>query len=271
MSINETVLEMHFHHELMNEIRTTLGLGKGKFNFYKYSPQKECFIGFDQAFVKTDLSENELFSQLKNSAKNKGYGLPNFFLGLFLQFKVVKELQRRSRVTPRSITTNPHFRASLDTKKNINTGFSQHELLFNLNKNIGAFVYYACPMVFDRTELYSAKPDLTKLRLADISSCPSDYSDNDSHFIYFSDTTSQPVWCSEPVNGKAFSPGEFIESIREVIQTEGVIESQLKLLDEMQSYYTLKEEGTEGNKAKLIEIMHESFVIVRYEEENPNK
>jgi len=269
MSINETVLEMHFHHAIMSEVRTTLGLGKGKFNFYKYSPQKECFIGFDQAFVKTDLNEKDLFNKLKKSSTKNGYGLSNFFVGLFLQFKVVKVLHRRSRVTPSVIKNSPHYRASLDTKKNINTGFSQHELLFNLNKNKGAFVYYACPMVFDRTELYSVKPDLSKLRLADVSSCPSIYSDNDSHFIYFEDQTSNPVWCSEPVEGTALSISEFAGTIREKISTEGYGESQIALLEEMQSSYTLKNNNEDG-KIKLLEIMHESFVIIQYEEENPN-
>jgi len=73
MSINETVLEMHFHNALLNLMRTTLGLGTGRFNFFKYSPQRECFVGFDQAFVKTDLSEEELFTQLRTDAMQNGY------------------------------------------------------------------------------------------------------------------------------------------------------------------------------------------------------
>jgi hypothetical protein len=57
MRINETVLEMHYHAEVINLIKKTLGLGpKGDFNFYKYSPQREKFIGFDQAFVMSQAS-----------------------------------------------------------------------------------------------------------------------------------------------------------------------------------------------------------------------
>lgn len=271
MSISETVLEMHFHQSLIDEFRKSLGLGKGKFNFYKYSPQRECFIGFDQAFVKTDLSEKELFKKLKDSSQNKGYSLSNFFVGLFLQFKVVKEMQKRSRVTPTHITTKPHFRAKLDTKKNINTGFSQHELLYNLNKNNGAFVYYACPMVFERTELYNAKPDLKKLRLADIATCPSDYSDNDSHFIYFSDSTAKPIWCSEPVEGIALTPEEAVIKIQEKITSDGFKETQINLFEKLMSSYELESNNVDSKKVKLLEILHESFVIISYEEDSLNE
>ena len=161
MTINETVLEMHFHHPILELFINLLGLGNGSFNFYKYSPQRECFVGFDQTFVKTDLSAEQLFQDLKNTAINNGYTLTNFFIGLFLQYKVVKEMRKRSRVTPPQIIRNHNYRVSLDTKKNIRTGLSQHELLFNLNKNVGAIVYYACPFVFDRSDLYTKNVDLS--------------------------------------------------------------------------------------------------------------
>ena len=104
MSINETVLEMHFHRPLMELFSSTLGLGTGAFNFYKYSPQRECFVGFDQAFVRSDLSDNIMFERLKDSAINTGYSLSSTFIGLFLQYKVVKQMQRRPRYTPAMIT-----------------------------------------------------------------------------------------------------------------------------------------------------------------------
>lgn len=168
MSINETTLEMHFHNPLITLFRETYGLGAGGFNFYKYSPQRECFVGFDQAFVQTELSDEQLFRELRDSAMTQGYYLNNFFIGYFLQFKVVKEMQRRVRLTPPQIRSRQHYRVSLDTKKNVNTGVSQHELLYSLNRNQGAMVYYACPMVFDKSDLYLETPDLELLRLADL-------------------------------------------------------------------------------------------------------
>jgi len=210
--MNETVLEMHFHNAILESIRSNLGLGTGRFNFYKYSPQKECFVGFDQAYVKTDLSENELFEQLKNDATNNGYNLANFFVGLFLQYKVVRHMKKRTRTTPQTITA-PYLRVSIDSHRNERTGFSQHELLYNLNQNNGAFVYYACPMIFEREELYKQPADLSMLRLADITSCPSAYPDNETHFIFFNDTNSNPVWCSDPIEGVALSPFELSRKV----------------------------------------------------------
>lgn len=261
MSINETVLEMHYHKALLDVFRNTLGLGRGAFNFYKYSTQRECFIGFDQAFVKSDLSEEELFQRFKYSALNNRYRLSSVFVGYFLQYKVVKQMQNRVRHTPVSITNWPHQRVSLDTTKNINTGFSQHELLFNLNQNHGAFVYYACPMIFDREELYNQNPDLDLLRLADISTCPSNYSDNEKHFIYFNDITSAPVWCSEETEGKAVSPKEFVARINELASSDEYLKSQLSLFDVLRK--PIESEGSQG-KLRLLDLVADSFSIVEF-------
>jgi hypothetical protein len=213
--ITETVLEMHYHRPLMELFRSVLGVGNaGAISFYKYSQQRECFVGFDQAYAKTELSEREFFNLLRNAAANSGYKLSDKFVGYFLQFKVVKEMQMRKKYTPASISRRPHYRSSLDTKKNINTGLSQHELLFNLSrKNSGAMVYYACPMLFDRSNLYDVDVDLDELRLVELASCPSSFADNDSHFIYFNDRQATPLWCSEPVEGTALSPEQFADRL----------------------------------------------------------
>jgi hypothetical protein len=253
MSINETVLEMHYHHALIDLFRKTFGLGKGCFNFYKYSTQRECFVGFDQAFIQTDLSEEELFNELKLSASKNNYTLSNFFVGLFLQYKVVKEMKKRSKSTPKQVTSKSHYRVSLDTKKNINTGFSQHELLYQLNKNNGAFVYYACPMIFDRAELYNPKVDLEKLKLAKVSSCTSIYSDNETHFIYYNDINSIPIWCSEPVEGISISPSLMVTEIKEKILTDNFQQSQVALLEFLTNID--------------ISLLEESLIIIRYNKE----
>lgn len=264
MSINETVLEMHYHKSLMELFSTNLGLGAGAFNFYKYSPQRECFVGFDQAFVRSDLTDQEMFEKLKSSALSNGYRLSSTFIGLFLQYKVVKQMQRRPGHTPSMITNRPYYRVSLDTKKNINTGFSQHELLYNLNSNIGAFVYYACPMLFERTELYSSEPDLESLRLADVTSCPDAYSDNDSHFIYFNDTNSTPIWCSDPVEGKAISPKQMIGAISQQIQEVARSEEGRSLWDELFAPIELSK-GEE--KIRPLDLVHETLTILEFTNE----
>lgn len=269
MSINETVLEMHFHNPMFSLFRDTFGLGNGSFNFYKYSPQKECFVGFDQAFVSSELSEDELFNKLKNSARNDGYNLSNFFFGYFLQYKVVKTLQKRMRHTPTQVTSRPHYRVSLDTQKNVKTGFSQHELLYNLNRNNGALVYYACPMLFDRTELYKKEPDLDLLRLADVSDCPSIYDDNEQHYIYFDDTTSDPIWCSEPTEGQAYKPKEVASIIKQKIAESEFMENQLGLLDTLKS---VSENILTKKQEKILNLVSDFMTIVQFSsEEEPNK
>ncbi len=213
MALNETVLEMHYHRPLLELFRNACGVGPKAFNFYKYSPQRECFIGFDQAYVRTQMSEEEFFELLKDSATTSNYQLNQKFVGYFLQFKVVAEMRKMMKHTPPQITNRPHYRVSLDTKRNINTGLSQHELLYNLNRNSGAMVYYACPMIFDRASLYDIDVDLDTLHLADLNSCPSQYSDNDSHFIYFNDKASQPIWCSDPVKGIGIFPKNLLSAV----------------------------------------------------------
>lgn len=109
MAITETVLEMHFHKPIMDLIRETFGLGPtGQMNFYKWSPQRECFVGFDQAYVKTQLGEDEFFDLLKESAASGEYRLDDVLFGYFLQFKVVHLARNRSIYTPPEISNSPH-------------------------------------------------------------------------------------------------------------------------------------------------------------------
>jgi hypothetical protein len=262
MAINETVLEMHFHAPVMELIRKKLGLGKGKFNFYKYSPQNECYVGFDQAYVKTDLSEKALLNKFKTASIRKGYALDSFMLGIFLQYKVVTQLKRRSRYTPSKIKILPHMRVSLDTVKNHNTGFSQHELLFNLNKNQGALVYYACPMLFDRVDLYKNSPDISLLRLADLSSAPSNYTDNENHFIYFENITSSPIWCSEPIEGSAISVETLADSIVETLKNEDYAENQQAIFQDL--IKPLSSHVNASSKVKKIDELSQAYTIIEF-------
>jgi len=70
-------------------------------------------------------------------------------------------------------------------------------------------------MVFDKLDLYVDEPDLRLLRLVDVQSSNSDFSDNKPHHIFFKDKTSQPVWCSDPTDGTAISVEQFIGRVRE--------------------------------------------------------
>src|SRR5689334_11287506 len=104
MAVTETVLEMHFHRPLMDLIRDTFGVGPaGQMNFYKWSPQKECFVGFDQAYVRTQLSDDQFFDMLKTSAASSSYQLNEVLFGYFLQFKVVQVIRKNGIYTPPAV------------------------------------------------------------------------------------------------------------------------------------------------------------------------
>jgi hypothetical protein len=267
--ITETVLEMHYHKPIMDLIRSTLGLGTpGGVNFYKYSPQKEAFIGFDQAYVTTDLSEEDFFAVLRNASMTNNYQLESKYIGFFLQFKVVKEMKARMRYAPSLITNRPHYRVSLDTTRNINTGVSQHELLYNLKNNPGALVFYACPMIFDRSMLYEVNVDLSTLRLADVRSCPSAYTDNDNHFVYFNDPDALPVWCSEPVEGKAIDPESFVRmliSYADSVDPSAAAGSLLKMLTHLDVTGVSRESNLlkEKRTPSILPLVGETLTIVK--------
>ncbi|WP_159016609.1 hypothetical protein [Cognatiluteimonas profundi] len=226
MSINETVLEMHFHHALMDLFRSTFGVGPaGRISFYKYSPQKECFVGFDQAWVMTDVSDDQLFNDLKDAAQGNSYNLGTRYVGYFLQYKVVKRMIRHSKNNPPPVTSAEYGRAAVSNQANANTGKSQHELLFNLCKNLGALTYYACPAIFDKAELYRESVDLNKLTLVDLSSCPSEFKDNQKHYIYFDFPSMKPTWCSEPVLGTSIDAIQMARSLERRLNQDQKIET----------------------------------------------
>lgn len=271
IGINETVLEMHFHRPLMECIREVFDLGSlGQLNFYKYSPQLECFVGFDQAYVRTQLTQQEFFNLLKASAQNGGYKIPggDDFLGYFLQYKVGKEMTKRMATTPDSINARPYLRFELDTAKKDKTGFSQHELLHNLQQNHGAFVYYACPMLFRRDELYEIHPDLDKLRLVELDSSPGLLQDNATHYIFFDDPAASPVWASEPQDGTAVSPEGLAKIILEFFERSDPGQSGPALLELLtnedawelptKADYSKLEEST-----KMPSILTDAMTIVR--------
>jgi hypothetical protein len=258
----------------MDLLRDTLGLGPaGALNFYKYSQQLECFVGFDQAYARSDLTEAEFFNLLKKAAATGSYALSDKFIGYFLQFKVVKAKYTIRRDTPPQIRNRPHYRSSLDTKKNLTTGVSQHELLYKLSKNPGAFVYYACPMVFDRAKLYEVNIDLEDLRLADLTSCPSPYDDNDNHFLYFDDPHADPVWCSEPHVGKALSPRLFAEVLRLRISQLDPAQAARDLLE---SISTINDPSSEKETSSLdlyslrrrLSLVENSLTIIQIKNKN---
>src|SRR5258705_6436253 len=99
----ESLLEMHFHSALIQHYAKKFG---AKFlRLYKPVPQKEAWLGFDQGWTRSNLTEEELFEALKGVIKASATSMPKFFLGEFLQFKVVDTLTRGSHKTPAGYST----------------------------------------------------------------------------------------------------------------------------------------------------------------------
>jgi len=201
LSICEATLEMHFHAAIQSAIRDTIGLGSaGTVNFYKYSTRIEKFIGFDQAYVRSELSPRELKNVIEDMVSNpNGNGIRKVS-GYFLQFKVVERKKIKSGATPPGFNT-PYLRSKLATRRDARGGYSQHQVLRRLAANSGAIVYYACPMIFDREELYIPNVDTDLLRLVELSTGIGEFDDNLNHSICFQDTSGDPYWCSEPQKG----------------------------------------------------------------------
>ncbi|MDZ8227856.1 MULTISPECIES: hypothetical protein [unclassified Nostoc] len=204
----ESLLEMHFHRAIVKEYEKRFGAKC--IRLLKPSPQKEVWVGFDQGWTKSDLSQQDLFMQLRSAISDGSSKLSKFYFGEFLQFKVVEVITRRSQNLPHGFTT-PYYRSALSLKPNKSTNKSQHETLCRLSQIKGAKVYYACPMIFDQDILWE-DPNLNLLRLVDVTTAPKGWLTNESHHIVFQNPNSRKImWCSDPVPGSALSFEEHLE------------------------------------------------------------
>ena len=275
MEITETLLEMHFHRAILDYFANSYGV---KFlRLIKPSPQKEKWVGFDQGWSNTELDTNQLYSELKEAIQQKNTKIQKFYLGIFLQFKVVEYMLKRSKHIPRGYYI-PYFRTELYLEPDPETGLSQHETLKILGKIENAYPYYACPMLFDEDEIYRG-PNLNKLRLVPLSSSPDGWLTNDRHFITFqTQEDPSPLWHSKPTDGKSFSFHEWLaESNRERPKLLKPQEATT-LLKEIEStlhqhilldYYEQKK--LEYSKAKIVSEEKEDKVKVEElpERDNP--
>lgn len=264
--ITESTLEMHYHKALMDALKGCYGVGpKGQFSFYKYSPQKEKFIGFDQAYVRTEVDDYVFYNDIKKIAS--GTATSKKYAGFFLQFKVVDVRIKKSKSVPLAVSSTPPFYAvKLSTNRDADDNLSQHELLRNIRTSSPqAIVYYVCPMVFEKLDLYVDEPNLELLRMVDVESSQSDFSDNKLHHIFFKDMLSQPVWCSEPRDGIALTIKELIGRIRELDITPQQHAALLLLVIENQMNLAKFDDKEDPLRATL-KILSESLYVISYGE-----
>jgi hypothetical protein len=207
--INEALLEMHYFRAIIEFFEQRFGARFIK--CLKPSQRDEAWVGFDQGWVITSLSESELLNELKEKAKTQLSGINerNFYLGFFMQYKVVQVVSKRSTHTPSNYHA-PYYRVELSLKPNKITNLSQYETLLKLSSIKNANIFYACPMIFDYDAIYD-EPNLDDLRLISLENIS--WSTDGRHFINFQtpyDNT--PIWRSEPITGKAFSLNEILNS-----------------------------------------------------------
>ncbi len=261
--INEALLEMHFHRALVRHFSRRFGAGFLK--LLKPSQQQEAWVGFDQGWHHSSVSNEELLNELKDAIHSNRTQTNNFYLGYFMQFKKVLKMRSKGNTHRPPSFRSFFYRSTLSTIPNKKTGISQHETLLRLQRVSNASVSYACPMLFEIDDIYK-NPDINKLRLISLSNAPSNWQPYDKHYICFQTINGQPVWLSEPVQGKAYSVEEWASDTLGVgpkklfgDQIIELIRNTLKVnFFKTGSNYFEKEDG------RFIKYLPESMTIIKF-------
>jgi hypothetical protein len=250
--IHEALLEMHYHHSMVTLFNETFGVEM--FRILKPSQQDERWVGFDQGWVRTS-EDTGTFIRMLHDAVQKGPPFEKLYLGYFLQFKVVELFSRSSRYKPDDFSV-PYLRSELSLFPDITTGISQHETLKRLSTIPTALVYYACPMLFNDSDLYR-EADLSGLRLVKVDSSPHGWTTNERHFIVFQQWDDpSPRWHSEPVVTEAVTLNNLVE--------QGVMRllTPLELINLISAVRLSTE--TRKNKSKETPFIHASFTVMEF-------
>jgi hypothetical protein len=210
--ISEALMEMHFHHVIVEHFQITFGAHF--LSLFKPSPRREVWVGFDQGWTRSEFSQEQLFGRLAHAVQTGVNVLDKFYIGFFLQFKNVERMRRLTGRLPAHYKA-PYLRSKLSLRPNALTRFSQHETLLRLSKIANTSVAYACPMFFDAADVYE-KADLQRLRCVPLDTAPAGWATNQTHFITFENPSDQvPFWCSRPKEGKALSFAEWASPRRD--------------------------------------------------------
>jgi hypothetical protein len=205
--ITEALLEMHYYRAIVEYFTAMLG---GTFlRILKPSPRNESWVGFDQGFVYSEMSSRDLFQELRatipRATISDGQTDNNFFyLGFFLQFKIVDKVLRKRKHCPTHYYT-PFYRAQSDLTPHPATNISQHETLLRLRAIKNAYVAYACPMLFDDEDIRKSAA-LKTLRIKSLIDAPTGWAQGSPHFICFQTPDDpNPMWKSEESEGQSDS------------------------------------------------------------------
>lgn len=180
--------------------------GKGSLRLIKPSPQDEKWIGIDQAWVSTSMTDDDFLNHLKSTVSS-GKAAP-FYFAVFRQYKRVEEISKASKYTPYrdkpAEWQRPYYRCDIYTQpgqenEGIKTSstkkytpqpiYSQHEALIRLSALPDADVHYACPMVFAPIDVWK-EADMNQVRLVPVRPGQPTYAgDGERHHLCFRNQT----------------------------------------------------------------------------------
>jgi hypothetical protein len=206
-SVTEALLEMYYFQAIRDHFTSVFGARV--LRILKPSQRQEGWVGFDQGWVRTELSNEQFCSELATALASGSSGLSRFYFGFFLQFKIVEIMNRRSRYSPPGFVAD-YFRSELDLTRSQESGTIQHHLLIALSRINGASVAYACPMFFDIDAIYDP-PDLNQLRCVPVTDETPPFDEGERHFIAIqTPTDAWGFWCSQPIDMRHVSFADWV-------------------------------------------------------------
>lgn len=222
----ECLLEMNYFRLLLEEYRQIMN--NPNIVVFKPTAVQEKWYGFDQSFISTTNSNPQIADDIKGFIHyDKKISKP-IYQAVFLQFKVVDRMQRRSIRMPPSFQT-PYYRSELYLDRNKDTGLSQHETLLRISRLENGETHYVCPMIFSIEDVRRT-PATTDLQFVDIRTAPSGWVTTEKHAICFQTPQSAPIWCSEPIPGESLTWRQVVERLTDLSEDE-----VFSLIDEVKS------------------------------------
>jgi len=229
--------------------------GRTVLRILKPSQREEAYLGFDQGFVKTEISGADVRKQLAAAISSPEAPAPSLYVGYFLQYKCVEKMVRRSKLMPQSFQV-PYYRFELSLKPNKVTGISQHDTLLRLHAVKGTDVSYVCPMIFSEDDLWR-DASLDDVRVVSLEAASQSWASTDRHHVLFRGPNDpNPLWCSEPIRGTS---RPFREWIAAETQTPQSGPAFLEWLDRIEEEVTQGESGA-GLPSSLIIVEFEGKV-----------
>lgn len=254
----ETKLEMIYHEHFVKAFARVYG--ENVFQFFKPSTNKECWQGYDQAWVKTKMKEDDFFKSIKQY-NNQGTQVDEkVYFAFFFQYKVSTKLSRKNKNT--TIPPNfiyPFWRFNINLKVNPKTNLSQHQCLYKLSLLEKSIVMYVTPLV---NNINTYNVNVNALHYAKVSP-KRNYNNGEKHTVNFQDYNSRPIWQSEPSEGE-------LMSFEDILRKENHIQMSGK---ELIQYLTeckevILKDSNYGPNEKICNVLPLSLMIISIKKPN---